>query len=323
MNARDEFVLRLATKRGAKLSLSDSGYAELLLAVQEDPTKFMEDASDEAFLCIAQALRRYNESRSKDEFLDDADFMRERKRRLERMRQDCAQALELDPGCTDALLLEAIAQDSDLDALLDRLLEVEREASEKDGPLQAAGSGDAWDDVMVRPRLRVQATISRTCLDTGRFRMADAVGQSLIALSHSDHLGARHTCALALARLEDEEAFDALDAKFSRRGDCWLQLSRVILLFKLGRMAAARRALRGFRGLCEGGIYALLRPVMVDTYMPDRPQCDSYSFEEATVAIHEADPIIVDVPDLPQWVENQPDMREAAMSFAQRMGFDW
>ena len=43
MDGREELVLRLAAKRRAKLELSDSGYAELLLAVREDPERFMED----------------------------------------------------------------------------------------------------------------------------------------------------------------------------------------------------------------------------------------------------------------------------------------
>ena len=45
--------------------------------------------------------------------------------------------------------------------------------------------------------------------------------------------------------------------------------------------------------------------------------------EEATLAVHEADPIIVDVPDLPIWVQEQPGMLESAMSFARRSGLDW
>ncbi len=62
---------------------------------------------------------------------------------------------------------------------------------------------------------------------------------------------------------------------------------------------------------------------MVDTYLPDRPTAAPYSFDEATLAVHEADPIIVDVPDLVTWVQNQPDMLAAAKSFADKSGLDW
>ncbi len=97
----------------------------------------------------------------------------------------------------------------------------------------------------------------------------------------------------------------------------------MILLFKLGRTSAARRALTGFDRLCEGGIYALLRPILVEPYAPDRPQCAPYSFKEAVLAVHEADPIVVDTPDLPAWAEAQPGMLESAQAFAQKSGFDW
>ncbi|MBP3883809.1 MAG: hypothetical protein J6D54_02570 [Olsenella sp.] len=350
MDAHEELVLRLAEKRRRKLDLSSSGYAELVLAVREDPAKFVDDPAEEAFSVVTQALGRYEESHRKDDFLSDEDFMAERKRRLERMREDCERALAVDDGCTDARLLSVLARDEEPDALLDLLLDIEKDIADQGLALSGAnaagasflapdgagsggavgtgerttgGSTDAWTDVFARPYLRVQAAVARTCLDTARYRMANAEGQRLLSEARSDVLGARHTCALALARLEDEEGFDELDSRYGRFGDSWTHLGRVILLYKLGRMGAARRALAGFDNLCEGGIYALLRPVMADTYMPDRPLTRPYSFEEATLAVHEADPIVVDVPDLPAWAEAQPGMRESAMSFARKSGFDW
>ena len=88
-------------------------------------------------------------------------------------------------------------------------------------------------------------------------------------------------------------------------------------------MGAARRALKGLDTLCEGGVYALLRPVMVDTYLPDRPAATPYSFEEVTLAVHEADPIVVDVPDLVTWVQDQPGMVQSARAFADNAGLEW
>ena len=121
----------------------------------------------------------------------------------------------------------------------------------------------------------------------------------------------------------DEAALDALEASFGRRGDSWTQLARLILFYKLGRMGAARRALKGLDTLCEGGVYALLRPVMVDTYLPDRPAATPYSFEEVTLAVHEADPIVVDAPDLVTWVQDQPGMVQSARAFADNSGLEW
>lgn len=336
MDGREELVLRLAARRHAKLGLSDAAYAELLLAVREDPNKFLEDDADAAFRVVANAVDAVSTAREDDDLLDDGEFYQTREKRLARMRRECDRALALDPNCVDAMLLRALAEDLDPDPLLDRLLQIERDIEPADGAAPtgaaagtgAAGAGasetaDAWLDVLGRGRLRLKAAIARTCLDSARYRMANETGQELIALAPSDALGARHTCALALARLEDEPGFDALDAAFGRRGDSWVQIGRVILFYKLGRMGAARRALRGFDSLCDGGVYALLRPVMVDTYLPDRPATTPYSFDEATLAVHEADPIIVDVPDLVTWVQNQPDMLAAAKSFADKSGLDW
>lgn len=333
MDGREELVLRLAARRRRKLGLSDAAYAELLLAVCEDPKKFLEDDTDAAFLIVANAMDAVSAARKDDDLLDDGEFYQTREKRLARMRRECERALSLDPNCVDAMLLHALAEDLDPDPLLDRLLQIGHDIDPKGsaGPTGAVTSdaaaagtaGDAWNDVLARGRLRLKAAIARTCLDSARYRMAGEACRELIALAPSDALGARHTCALALARLEDEPAFDALDASFGRRGDSWVQIGRVLLFYKLGRMGAARRALRGFDSLCDGGVYALLRPVMVDTYLPDRPAAAAYSFDEATLAVHEADPIIVDVPDLVTWVQNQPDMLASAKSFAERSGLDW
>ena len=205
----------------------------------------------------------------------------------------------------------------------DGLVDLRDAVDAERGVLSAPASGDAWQDVFAHGRLRLLTTISRACLDGARYRMALSYGQAALTAAPSDALGARHTCALCLARLEDEAGFDALDARFDRRGDSWVQLSRVLLFYKLGRMPAARRALRGFAELCEGGPYALLRPIMVDTYLPDRPAAEPYSFEETTIAVHEADPIICDVPDFCSWAEAQGDFGAQAQAYAERRGFGW
>lgn len=326
MDAHEELVLRLAAKRRQKLGLSDSGYAELLLAVRANPSQFVEDAQDQAYVDLGRALARYDRSCDDDDLRDDDEFEQARNARLATMASDCDKILSADPTCTDARLLGAIARyPSDPDSLLDALDEAEREEDERH-PVdlgQLPKGQDAWVDVTLRPHLRLMACRARTCLESARYRQALAEAERLLGLAPSDFEGARHTCALALARLEDEAGFDALEQRLSRHGDSWVELSRLILLFKLGRTGAARRALRGYDSLVEGGTYALLRPVYVDAYMPDRPQADPYSFPEATIAVYEADPIIMDVPGLPQWVDAQPGMHDKAERFAEENGLDW
>lgn len=324
MNLREELYERLARRRGAQLGdLSPAAYAELLLAVREHPESYLDNPSDQAFLRLTQAIGRVMDSRDADEWRDDESFMEERAGRMARLRRDCERALGEAPESVDARLMSVLAADQEPDDQLDALLDLEQAVAAEQGPLSAPGSGDAWHDVFLHGRLRLLASLSRTCLDSARYRMSVDYCKTLLSLSPMDALGARHTCILSYARLEDEPGFDELDARFGRRGDSWQQLGRAVLFYKLGRMPAARRALSGFSSLCEGGPFALLRPVMVDTYLPDRPAAEPYSFAEVTLAVHEADPIICDIPDFPSWAEQQGDFAEQARSFSERNGFGW
>lgn len=324
MNLHEELVERLARRRDAKLGgLSPAAYAELVLSVRESPSSYIDDPSDQAFLILVTALDRVLESRRDDEFRDDEAFMQERSRRMQRLSADCAQALEVAPESAHARLLHVLSSDLEPDEQLDALIDLDFELQKERGLLAAPESGDAWHDVFSHGQMRLQVAIARTCLDSARYRMANERGQALLALSPSDPLGVRHSCTLCLARLEDEAGFEALDARFGRRGDSWQQLGRTILFYKLGRMTAARRSLGGFDSLCEGGAYALLRPIMVDSYLPDRPPAEPYSFQEVTLAVHEADPIICDVPDFYAWAESQGNFAEHARSYAEHNGFGW
>ena len=324
MRGRDELMERLAQRRRQKLGpLSQSAFEELRLAVRANPDDFLEAPADEAFLLLVKALERHDATARDEEFLDEEAFYASRAKRRARLATACEQALQLDPDCLDAALCQVLLRDQDPDALLASLAQLDRDAGEKDGELAAPTDGDAWADVWCRGRLRVRAAIARAYMDSARYRLAQAACEDLLRLSPFDALGARHTCALVLARLEDEAGFDALDARFARHGDAWTHLGRGILLNKLGRVSAAQRALLGFSRLCEGGAFALLRPIMIDTYLPDRPEAKPFSFQEATLAVHEADPIIVDVPDLPYWAEGIPQVAAAGRAYAESHGFDW
>ena len=319
-----ERLLRLALKRRAKLGdLSDEGFRELELAVRDNPDSFVDDAEEQAFALLERALVRYDEARRDDDLLDDAEYVQSRAKSLSELRGSCEQALAVFPGSTDARVIGLLAQDLDPDSLLDGLLDLDGELDASAGSLSAPATGDAWTDVFSRPRLRLKANIARACLDSARYRMSVDTCTALLAASPLDAIGARYTCALDMARLEDEEGLDWLDARFSRRGNAWLHLSRVILLYKLGRAPAARRALKGFDRLCVGGAYALLQPVYMDTYIPDRPPFSPGTFEEVVLAVHEADPIIADVPDFPLWASQQAGFLASAKGYAHRNGLDW
>lgn len=324
MNAWEELIERCARRRREKIGpLSEQAYGELLLAVRNNPASFVDGPSEQAFLELARALDAYRESLRDDDLLDDDAYQLARNRRLAALSTTCAAIAAADPSCLDARLVALLAEDRDPDPLLEGLVALEREAADQDGPFPAAGTEDAWGDVLLRPRLRLRAAVARTCLDSARFRMAASAAASMIDASPADPLGGRHTYALALARLEDEAGFDGLDARFSRHGSPWSHLARVILLYKLDRMGAARRALRGFDDLCEGGAYALLHPTFVEVYLPDRPEAEADGFEEGMFAVREAEPIIADVPDFVSWAQDQDWFVRSAEAFARENDLDW
>ena len=324
MDARKEQIRRLALKRRRKLgSLSDEAFEELELAVREDPMRFVDDDEEQAFLQITQALDRYEQSRHDDDLLDDEQYVQKREQRNAALVAACDQALVTYDGCVDALTLRLLALDLSQAELFDRLLETHESLRSNEGSVQIPVAGDAWADVFVRPRLRLQAALARTGINTSRFRMTCDFCLDLLARAPLDALGARFTCALAMARLEDEKGFDWLDSREGRRGNAWFHLSRAILMYKLGRIPAARRALRGFDQLCAGGAYLLLQPMYVDTYLPDRPTFEPGSFQESMLCVHEADPIISDIPDFAAWACDQKGFLASAQDFCTRNGFQW
>ncbi len=324
MNAREELVRRLSMKRSRQLgSLSKEAFAELELAVQKNPKSFVDDPAEEAFHTLAQALSRYEDSLHDDDLLDDEQYLEVRSKRLATLSKACETALGIDADCVDARLVQLLAADAAPDELHGNLYELDAQLETSGQSLGVGAAGDAWADVFSRPRLRVKAALARASLDTARFSMARTYCEDLLALAPLDTLGARFTYALALARLEDEEGFEWLDAREGRKGNTWFHLSRVLLMYKLGRMPAARRALKGYVRLCEGGAYILFQPLFVDIYMPDRPCFEPGSFAESMLAAHEAEPIIADVPDFVGWASEQEGIYEAAVEYCNRNGLDW
>jgi hypothetical protein len=321
MDAHEELVWRCANHRREKIGpLSDEAFAELVLAVRADPASFVDTTSDEAFLMLARALGAYHENMHDDDLLDDDQYLVARNKRLAGLQAACERCAEVDETCVDARLVGVLARDLGPDALLDELLKLEAAAYPQGRP---AASGDLWDNVSLRPWLRLRAAISRTCLDAARCKMALGYAESVMNANPTDQLGARFTSAIAYARLEDEQGFDQLDARFSRHGNAWSNLARVVLLYKLGRMPAARRALHGYDELSEGAAYALLRPTFVELYLPDRPAFKAGGFQESLMAAREAEPTIADTPDLVRWAQDQEWFYASAQSYAEGHDLDW
>lgn len=127
------------------------------------------------------------------------------------------------------------------------------------------------------------------------------------------------TKLLALARLEDEDAFFKT-ARAYDSNSAWYLLGRALLLYKTGKMKPAQRALRDLVMQCDGAAFFLLNPTYLAPYVPDRPE-PRQSWDQAHQAIFEADAIIMDTPDFPTWAESLPGVLDASEDFAARNGF--
>ena len=72
MNAWNELVERCARRRNEKIGpLSDEAYAELVLAVRQNPADFADETSEQALLVLARALDAWRASRERDDLLTD------------------------------------------------------------------------------------------------------------------------------------------------------------------------------------------------------------------------------------------------------------
>lgn len=331
MNLTEELVQRCALKRRASIgSMSDAAYEELLLAVQSDLKSYASETDELPMYHLAQAVKRYQDSQINDDSYTDEEFVQARITRLQTFLYALKNIREKYGENTDLLRMDALIHASDPESLLQALLAIQNQAEKEakrtsnleDSKISATIPHDMWADVFTRPRLRLQAAIGRTYADTARFKLAATTCEQLLEESPSDAVGARFTLALTYARLEDEAALNRLDDRFNHHSNAWIELARAILLFKLSRISSARRALKSYQMNTEGGAFALLHPTFVDIYIPDRPEVKTGSFNEALLAIHEAEPIIVDVPDFVEWAGNIPEFAAASDAYAEANGFD-
>ena len=331
MNLTEELVQRCALKRRASIgSMSDAAYEELLLAVQSDLKSYASETDELPMYHLAQAVKRYQDSQFNDDSYTDEEFVQARITRLQTFLRVLENIREKYGENTDLLRMNALVHASDPESLLQALLAIQNQAEKEakrttnleESKIPATITYDMWTDVFKRPRLRLQAAICRAYVDTARFKLAATTCEQLLEESPSDAVGARFTLALTYARLEDEAALNRLDDRFNHHSNAWIELARALLLFKLSRISSARRALKSYQMNTEGGAFALLHPTFVDIYIPDRPEVKTGSFNEALLAINEAEPVIVDVPDFVEWAGNIPEFAAASDAYAEANGFD-
>lgn len=305
--------------------LSEAARAELRATIDESLESYLEDVTDRAFRSVWHEIATYERAMDMAAGESPDDYARSLAGARGRLMDACASVLEMDPACMDALTVQAIASaESPLDRL--RRLEAvisEQHVMERVSEAAKAHDGVASADPLIRGHLRAYAALARTYYQCTFYDIAWVRCSELIEADADDIAGARYTKALCAARLEDEEMLNYLDASFQRSSNAWIDLARALILYKLNRMPAATRALRTFCTRCDGAAFALLSPTYVDTYLPCRPDFETGSYDEAVLAVHEADQVVVDAPGFIPWASSVEGIEDMAIDFARRYGMDW
>lgn len=329
MLVMSEFVSR-ALEKAARLDPSlasdPARVAELSRKALRSPESVAADDEDRAFILLDRVVQR-----ARQEIDDELDAMyddpgqaaRRQAGRMPRTRSLLARCLALDEHCYDARNLDALVRSESGDAAIAALDALEPDArewcsarsQELDGPV-----ADPWDAVWLRPWLRIKSRAIDLLIEGACYREAASRCEEMLSFAPTDGQGVRHTLALLYARLEDEEGLNRLDAAYGREASCWTHIARAVLLYKLGRMDAARRAAIGLAELCPGAAFYLACPTYVPPYLPDRPLYTPGTEQESLLATYEADFLVVDTPEFVDWCQSIEKFSNAAKSFGRSHG---
>ena len=307
--------------------------------IATDPERYAAGGHAKALLSYARVHGELEHGLYRMEGLPDDEFERDRVELFDRARGQLARIISEDPGCLDARLVAIQLAEVPLDACLSDMLKLECEAR---GMLSATRPGfdpeaeGLWSAEALRGRdaaeltssdpdmigwLHILEALAQGSIFTARYRPAAAYARIVMRAKGFPNY-AVGTLLLALARLEDEDGFFqvAQDAGPDVEDLPWFGLGRTLLLYKLGQLRSARRALKDFSARCEGGAFFLLNPTYHDPYLPVRPPARE-AWDLSHQAAWEADGIIADTPDFTLWAEGVDGIRAAADDFARRYGF--
>ena len=321
-----ERLLRKAVKADPALATDAARLAEFSRTAMRNPQSCVRDDEDRAFLMLEKAVSRAQ--RDIDDELDalyyqDGNEPRKPPSKLPQTRNLLERCLQTDPHCYDAHTLDTLIMADTFEQAIAGLEALEGPAKEwcsAQSALYDDAVADPWDAVFMRPWLRMRSRKIDLLVQAACYRRALGLAEEMLAEAPTDSQGIRHTAALLYARLEDEQGLNDLDVRFGREGSCWMHLARTLLLYKLGRMDAAKRSLNSLARLCPGAAYFLVNPTYVPPYLPDRPVFKPGSPEESLYATYEADFLIVDTPEFVTWASQQPNFAEAADKFGRASG---
>ena len=320
MNYFDEILDRLAERIRIEDDLSDDAYKELLVHLEDNPREYTRNAEDASYLCLAEGLEAYGNflSTLAGETANGTDMSGIGMESVESadalMRTAYESALKVYPDNLDALYLKLFhANDKVGIENLMRLKQlVEKHADHLD-PIPS---------VFTRPYQRLQASYICALVQNAAYMEAMQEGSRALQYDISDPFGVRHSMSLCLARLEDMPAFEVLEETFDRSSNCWSYLARIILLYRMNNLTAAKRTITGYTKLVPGAAHLFLSgahmfPIPRQLGRPETPTC---SFKECTIATSEAYEIIEDTPGLREWANSIDQVRESALEFQKSLG---
>ena len=167
------------------------------------------------------------------------------------------EAVALDSSCHDAVRMRFAGTRPTFESSYDFLREGASEVLASCRAQADEAGSDAFPDrarlgvaIAMGPYYRWMASLAEKALICGRNRACIKICQELLEMDPADTADVRFTCALAYAKLEDEQGLDALAAKNAEleRGigaeDAWMLLSRCSLAYKRRDFDRARAQLR-------------------------------------------------------------------------------
>lgn len=320
----DELVARVILREAHDLGgLSEAAMVELTETVRTDLQRHLSSSQDVAFQMLCELQHNLALEMKRDPFLSEEQYTQAWDERIERIRSDCQLILDLDDTTIDAKLLLALTAPAADEV---RISQIEALAKLDESFLMQAKYPETtltWDNPFARPLFRAKETLARALFHNGCYKQARLSCEKLLALDSYDHMHARYTLALTLARLEDEEALEDLRIRFKNLPNPWFYLAHILILYKFDRMAAARRALFGMCNTYPSTGYLILHPYYVEPYLAGRPPAGPGSLSQVAQAVHEAAHILVDCPDFVRWVATQGSVMEDAMAYAKSHGLEW
>ncbi len=320
MKYYDEILERIAQRVQQKDHLSESGYKELMANVAERPRDFVTCPEDASYLCFAEGLDLYY--RLLGVMLEDpttaVEIPEEQMHLIETsdtmLRQAYSMALAIYPDNLDARYLSLMHTGSIFG--IENLLEMKRLLDKHIDMLTPSPS------VYTRPYQRLHASYIQALVQNGSYKLAIEEGLTALSYDESDPFGVRHSLSLCYARLEDVRGFEELEERFGRTSNCWSYLARIILMYRVNNLTAAKRAITGYTKLVPGAAHLILSGLHLFPISKAiaRPQISTCTFNEANIATREAFEIIEDTPNFREWANSIDQVRKLAEEYEKSLG---